>query len=353
MTFFFFSARLFETDFRRSLIKALKAKGHDVWHIRIGRTIVVTRSGGDGVEFYGILGFYRLIRYLRAHIAGKVDCVFLDSTGACVAFRSVLLRAAFRGLWCFDIYDDFLYDLSGLRRLERRLAIFALSSLSSIRIVLSQETLRLFPRAYHLDNAAHTRRIARDRSNLRDLVILFYIDNRFDFELVGDVAALIPQARLYLYGRIHPGDENLKRRMDKLCAEHDNLIYRGEYRFDDVDEIIAHFGIGFMPYVTNNVLTEFINPDKYYLFLNGGLEVISTDIPQANRLKERIHIVHSSTEVVAIATRLQSDSSYGKNKETDQCFSWEQRADELMEIIQSQTTSGHVVPDASPSVSSK
>jgi len=95
------------------------------------------------------------------------------------------------------------------------------------------------------------------------------------------------------------------------------------------------------PYVTNNSHTEYINPDKYYLYLNSGMEVISTDIPQARRMRDCIHIARSPREVVELAARMQSDPTYRKNKNLSQDLSWEQRADDLIEIIESHIVSHH------------
>lgn len=340
MTFYFFSSRLLDTDFRKPLINALIAKGHNVWHVRIGRLNILTRPNDKPTEFRGMFGLLTLIHLIDANSrACKSRSVFVDTTGACVPIRSLFLRASLRGVWCFDIFDDLLYELRGLYRLKRWLGISLLVRFSPIRIVLSHETLRLYPNAYHLDNAAHTRRVSRIDSNFSDLVTLFWIDNRFDFGLVKEVAALAPQMKTYLYGRYDTEDQSLKLRLEKLCANHPNVIYRGEYRFDDVDAILAPFGIGFMPYITNNFLTEFINPDKYYLYLNSGMEVISTDIPQARRMRDSIHIAYSAGEVIELAARIRSDHAYRKNNCPGHAFSWHQRADEFIKIIESQVIS--------------
>ncbi len=230
-----------------------------------------------------------------------------------------------------------MYNLRGVFRLKRHLEISLLSWLSPINIVLSRETLRLFPHAHHLENAAHTRRITRTKDAFSDLVCLFMIDHRFDFTLVADLAALAPDLKIFLYGRVGTDDQTIKRRLEELCASYPNVIYRGEYRFDDVDTILAPFGIGFTPYVMDNLLTDYINPDKYYLYLNSGMEVISTDIPQARRMADYIHIARSAAEIIELAARIKCDSTYRKNKSVNQDFSWNQRADELIEIIQSQT----------------
>ena len=338
--FYFFSSRLFENDFRRPLIKSLIAKGHEVWHVRIGRQNVLTGPDEERTEFDGIFGLVSMIKCIRASTLRRSHLVFVDTTGACVPIRSLLLRASLHGLWCFDIFDNLLYDLRGFYRLKRWLEISLLAWLSPIEIVLSRETLRLFPGAYHLENAAHIRRVSRIASNnFSDLVSLFMIDRRFDFRLVKEVAALAPELKVYLYGRLGAEDRITELKLEELCASYPNVIYRGEYRFQDVDTILAPFGIGFTPYATNNLLTEFINPDKYYLYLNSGMEVISTDIPQARRMTDYIHIARSAGEVIELVARMQSDPAYRKNKDFNHDFSWEERADDLVRIIQSHQVS--------------
>lgn len=340
MTFFFFSARFFENDFRRPLINALIARGHDVWHIRIGRSNVLTRPDEERTEYRSISGFFGLKNRLRAYSKTcKSPVVCVETTGCCVPLRSTLLIASVRGLWCFDIFDNLLYDLRGLNRLKRRSAIALMAWLCPIKIVLSRELLRIMPSAYHLDNAVDDIRWNDSAErNFTNLMTLFSIDSRFDFDLVRELAALAPQRKIYLYGRVANDDQTTKQQLDELCAC-PNVIYRGEYAPEDVETILAPFGIGFAPYVTNSFMTEFINPDKYYLYLQSGMEVISTNIPQARLMAERIHIARSAGDIIELLIRIQAEASYRKNKNPGQTHNWDQRAEELIEIVRS-----HMLP---------
>ena len=335
MNFYFFSSRLFENDFRTPLIKALIASGHDTWHVRVGRQNILTDPNGERTDFTGVFGLLGLIRRIRAYSRSHNSrVVYVDTTGAFLPIRSLLLRASLCGLWCFDIFDNLLYDSHGLYQLKRRLEISILALLSPIKIVLSLETLRLFPSAYHLDNAAHVGHANRLEGSFDELVCLFMIDSRFDFTLVKQVTALAPALRVHLYGRLGTDDVAIKNQLADLLASSPNLIYRGEYRFDDVSKILLPFGIGFTPYSTSSSLTDFINPDKYFLYLNSGMEVISTEIPQARRLANFIHVARSASEVVEIAARIRLEPAYRKNKVMHN-FNWEMRADELIAIIRS------------------
>jgi hypothetical protein len=323
--FLVLSVRAYEADFRQFLIRALRACGHEVWHVRIGRVTTVTAAGAPPIEFNAVSGFPALVRFLRAQ-AGDLP-VIVDSTGPYVPARSLALRASLGpALWCYDIFDNMTYDYRGLTRLRTQAAIRLLSGLSPVLLTLSGEMLRLFPRAIHLDNAAHIDRIARQDAGWRDMLLLSSIDPRLDVDFTRRVAELAPDRNFLLYGKVESTAE-----FDRLCREQRNIVYRGEFRYGDVEAILRPFAIALAPYA-RNALTDFINPDKFYYFLNSGMEVISTDIPQARRMRDRIHIATSPEETVAIADRLQRDPTFRKNA-AGPLLGWDQRARELLDVI--------------------
>ncbi len=71
----------------------------------------------------------------------------------------------------------------------------------------------------------------------------------------------------------------------------------------------------------------------FTLGLNAGLEVVSTDIPQARFMANHLHVVSDVTECMDTLAALQA----GKlSKQADYTpITWEQRADRLVEIIRS------------------
>jgi UDP-galactopyranose mutase len=152
------------------------------------------------------------------------------------------------------------------------------------------------------------------------------IDARLDVDFTRRLAALAADRQLVLYGRVESPAE-----FDRLCREQRNIVYRGEFRYGDIATILQPFGIALAPYAMN-ALTQFINPDKFYYFLNSGMEVISTDIPQARRMRHRIHIAKSPEDVLAIVDRLQRDPAFRKNT-AGPVLGWDQRAGDLLGVI--------------------
>lgn len=328
----FLSVRAYEQDFRKFLLEALRAEGCETWHVKVGRRNVLTGAGGNET-FDGIGGLLALIRRLRT-IGARGNIVYVDTTGAVMPIRSLLFRLALRtGTWCFDVYDNLAYNYGGLRRLTTRLSIWALDRLSDVTIVLSAETLRLFPEAFHLDNAWDIPRREGERGVNRDLVVLSTIDERFDFEFVGEIARLLPDRRIAIHGYVLHDDSAIAERLAGLCNRHPNVSFKGRYRFDDVPAIVRPFSIGLTPYVANTPMTEFINPDKYYLFLQAGLEVISTDIPQARRMADRIHIAATPADAVDMARRVELEPEFRKNSRSAGDLTWAKRARDFIEIL--------------------
>lgn len=328
----FVSARVYEQDFRKFLLAALRAEGCEAWHVKVGRRNVLTGAGGSE-NFDGITGLLALIRRLRT-IGARDKVVYVDTTGAIMPLRSILFRLALRGgTWCFDIYDNLAYNYRGFRRSKTRLAIWALDRFSDVAIVLSAETLRLYPKAYHLDNAWDIPRREGDRSANRDVVVLSTIDERFDFDFVSEMARLAPERRIAIHGYVLHDDLEIAKRIAELCARNANVSFKGRYRFDDVPEIVRPFSIGLTPYAADTPMTEFINPDKYYLFLQAGLEVISTDIPQARRMKDRIHVAATPADAVEIVRRIEAEPAFRKNAGPASDLTWAKRARDFIEIL--------------------
>jgi hypothetical protein len=333
MRFIFFSTRRLETDFRRFLFEALQHSGFETWHVCIGPPVVVIGPDESSITFEGLSGFFGLIAHLQSDALASNLSVYFDSTGVYRLAKSLVLRAVLpKGVWCFDIHDNLLYDYRGIRRIKALIGLSMLSRITHVNIVLSQELLRLHPTAHHLDNAAHSHRRNLPPRLPSELVVLATIDRRLDFGFLRDTSGLLPETTIHLYGRMRNDDADVKADLERLLRSEPQIVYHGEFRLDDVDSILAPFAIGLAPYAINHELTRYINPDKYYLYLNSGMEVVSTAIPQAKRMEGRIHVVSSPHEAAEVVRKLQSSNSL-KNLASVEEFLWADRARELVAVV--------------------
>ncbi len=84
--------------------------------------------------------------------------------------------------------------------------------------------------------------------------------------------------------------------MDELTARRSNIVYRGPYSNAGLDELLNDYDIGLLPYVQNHVLTRYVNPDKLYHYLCRGMEAVATPIPQAQAMRDRVHLAADARE---------------------------------------------------------
>jgi hypothetical protein len=333
----FFSSRPYNEDFRRFLAEAMNSHVDAVYHFFTGWRGVLTDDKNNGIEYFGFTGFIMAILRLYNLCKDKGDVVYFDTTGGNNFLKVIILRLVLpKGIWCFDIFDNLLYDLKGMRRVKLGMSVSLLARLSDIQLTLSVELLKLFPRAHCFGNAGHTIWIDRSNASWADLVILSSIDWRFDFDLVERVSSLLrPSERIHLYGKLTtPKDhKELEARLTELLCRRPNIVYHGVFRMNDVDQILKPFAIGLTPYAIGSPLTRYINPDKYYLYLNAGMEVISTPIPQAMQMKDRIHVAESANCIVSIMRALQASRSFRRNAAPSKEITWRFKAAELISLI--------------------
>jgi hypothetical protein len=70
---------------------------------------------------------------------------------------------------------------------------------------------------------------------------------------------------------------------------------------------------------------------RFYHCLNAGLEVISTDIPQARSMLDCIHVVADAPACAAMLAELQAGNSAKQPGYTP--ITWDVRVDRLIEIL--------------------
>ena len=96
------------------------------------------------------------------------------------------------------------------------------------------------------------------------------IDERVDFELLGELARRLPDWTVRIVGpvaKIDPGQ----------LPTASNIEYPGFARYEDLPTVMAAFDVGIMPFAIN-AATRSISPTKTLEYLAAGLPVVSTRI---------------------------------------------------------------------------
>jgi hypothetical protein len=187
----------------------------------------------------------------------------------------------------YDVQDDLSYGARGLDYLKRD---FRWRRLCGQAVVLEQGMKRYYPGARHLDNASHIQSGRRAALPVR-VVYIGSIDHRLDVALL---EALSEQTDIDILGSRHESAGAVPQ-LKALLERCRRLRLLGPYDNDQLDELLAPYSVGLVPPLQDpHWLTDQVNPDKIYHYLNAGPGVVSTAIPQALRMQESLAILRGA-----------------------------------------------------------
>jgi len=138
----------------------------------------------------------------------------------------------------------------------------------------------------HFQQALDRSRVHPQQENIPHPRLGFYgvLDERFDPELVGQVADAHPEWQIVLAGPVVKIDPaSLPRR--------DNIHYLGQQSYDRLPDLLAGWDVCLMPFAINEA-TKFISPTKVLEYMAAQLPIVSTPIAD---------VVNPYGHVVAIA----------------------------------------------------
>lgn len=140
----------------------------------------------------------------------------------------------------------------------------------------------------HFMAARNMRHTAPDQQRIPEPRLGFFgvLDERFDTELIRQVARLRPQWQFVFIGpvvKIDPGS----------LPQAANIHYLGGRPYDQLAAYLAGWQVALMPFALNDS-TRYISPTKTPEYLAGGRPVVSTPIVDVQRM-------YGGTEVVRIA----------------------------------------------------
>ncbi|MDQ2764477.1 MAG: hypothetical protein M3Y22_13685, partial [Pseudomonadota bacterium] len=312
---------------------------HNTYYIWLRRRPVISGpTASDPAIEMSLSGFLRFIRKLTHD--NMINVYFNSSNTYFPGLSTVLRLVAATGIWCLDMHDDLRYHNTGFKRWRETLIISLLRRLSHVTVHAAPTLQELFPDSQHLGNASNILPLARANSVTNDVLIIASFDERFDFEFLSKLAQARPELQFHLYGWTRPDATATMQQIKAIDTDFVNIHYHGPYNMADLPSILAAYQVSVAPYRINTLLTRYIDPLRFYHCLNAGLEVISSDIPQARYMHDWLHVVPN---VAACARTLAAIRSGALAKQPAYSpITWEQRADRLVEIIRALPRTGRL-----------
>jgi ADP-heptose:LPS heptosyltransferase len=287
--------KTYEEDFRKYLARAAMEDNANVVHIRCWSDYLVTLNEELFEIFDGSIDGSIIAERLQRELEQRPTIVLVGLGSPPALARLVRrLKCLFDDcVFYYDVFDYFRYGSVGRIYRERKRVDLFWRRLCDRVLILDQGLQWHYPRnSRHLDNASHLGRIfGAERKNSDALVYIGSIDDRVDFDLLEAFAR--NNVKIDIYGRVHMGYPAIERALKSLLR-YDNVTFGGPYDNDDLPKVLSNYSIGFLPYA-QNTMTKHINPDKLYHYLNAGLEVVATPIPQAWRMRKYLHLIHGHT----------------------------------------------------------
>jgi glycosyltransferase involved in cell wall biosynthesis len=294
---------------------------------------------------------YAWVRWLNGRLAiwtARCWCRRLGlQTPVLINYVPVLAEAV--RLWrgakiyhCVDRWDAFkMYDAAVMREMDARCCRSADAVVASAR-ELYDRCRQLNPQTVlipHGVDHGHFARALAPPPRPADLpagpTIGFFglLSEWLDQELIAHLAAALPDARIVLIGA---ADVPLER-LQSLA----NVLLAGPRPFRDLPAYVAHFDLGIIPFVVND-LTRAVNPIKLREMLSAGCPVVSTALPEVDiyarqiRSPRAVGVAADATGFTALVRdRLEHPASLAERRAISAAVAnetWEAKVDEILAL---------------------
>lgn len=207
------------------------------------------------------------------------DCIFWYYTPMALSFTEHLQPV-------FTVYDC-MDELSGFKNAPVQLLRREATLFNQADIVftggyslyqakkLKHKAVHLFPSSIEKEHFGKARTDSKEQDDFKGLsypVLGFagVIDERFDLELIAEVARLRPEWTFMLIGPIVKIDT-------ETIPDLPNIILTGPKLYKDLPDYMRNWNIGLIPFKLDES-TRFISPTKTPEYLAAGIPVISTPI---------------------------------------------------------------------------
>jgi len=193
--------------------------------------------------------------------------------------------------------------------------------------------------ASHFGKARNTVADPEDQAHIPHPRLGFFgvIDERFDIELLDEVAAKRPDWNFVIIGPIVKIDPD-------TLPKHSNIHYLGGKKYGELPEYLAGWDVALLLFARNES-TRFISPTKTPEYLAAGKPVISTSITDVVRPygeMKLVEITDTADEFIAAAEKILSSSDRSEWLQKVDAFleniswdkTWSQMSDLIDEVIE-------------------
>lgn len=162
----------------------------------------------------------------------------------------------------------------------------------------------------HFGTARSTRQEPADQAGIKGIKLGFFgvIDERFDIELIADVARQRPEWQLMLLGPV-------VKISAEILPQGENIHYLGQKSYQQLPEYISGWDIALIPFKLNES-TRYISPTKTPEYLAGGVRVVSTpirDVIKPYGIEKLVSIAGQADEfIMAVEQQLKEQREHQK-----------------------------------------
>ena len=244
--------------------------------------------------------------------------------------------------YCIDLFSDLPIPYANpntVRQIEARTVlhadlVFAISQKLQKRLVSINDNVVYAPHGVQYDlfsQADSPGALPDDLQSIPSPRIGFVgsLASWLDYELMLNLARSRRDWNLCLVGPVeHDVD------LSALAAE-PNVHLLGQRTRQQVVDYLRGFDVGLVPFLVND-LTVHSNPLKALEYMAAGLPVVSTPLPEMERLCPPVHIAQPGAEFLeAVEQALSSftDEEKSASKQIARNHAWEARVDRVIETI--------------------
>jgi len=199
----------------------------------------------------------------------------------------------------------------------------------------------------HFQQALDRERVHPQQADIPHPRLGFYgvLDERFDPELVGEVADAHPEWQIVLAGPVVKIDpERLPKRA--------NIHYLGQQPYTALPDLLAGWDVCLMPFAINEA-TKFISPTKVLEYMAAQLPIVSTPIADvANPYGHVVAIASSAQEFIAACEAALAQTPEQRRRMVEAMLavvaatSWDNTAKRMAELLESAPARADAAADA-------